>query len=154
MNNIPHLKNKFVSVLNSKFSLILTHFPSLYSVLFVNNCKLFVKGAYISMMNMQKNIGILNALLRITCGLSMLTWLTAKMVRKPWKSSYMFWVVIAAMKVAEGIVRFCPVTALFSRGQNLYDELVDEMADMMNSRNTDYSNEPSSIPTTEEQNNI
>lgn len=100
-------------------------------------------------MNMQKNIGIANALLRITCGLSMLAWLTAKLVRKPWKSSYLFWIVIAAMKVAEGIVRFCPITALFNRGQNLYDELVDEMVDMMNSMNNGYSDEQSSIPTTE-----
>ena len=83
-------------------------------------------------MHIQKNIGILNALLRITCGLSMLAWLTAKMVRRPWKSSYLVWMILAAMKVAEGIVRFCPVTALFSRGQDLYEDLVDEMANMMN----------------------
>jgi hypothetical protein len=64
-------------------------------------------------MNVTKNIGILNALIRITLGLTILSWSTAKMVKHPWKESYVFIALCGAMKVAEGIVRFCPVTALF-----------------------------------------
>jgi hypothetical protein len=64
-------------------------------------------------MNVSKNIGIVNALIRITLGLTILSWSTAKMVKHPWKESYIFIALCGAMKVAEGIVRFCPVTALF-----------------------------------------
>lgn len=63
-------------------------------------------------MNLKPNISMLNALIRITCGLSMLACVTARMVRKPWKDSYYFWGFLSAMKVAEGIVRFCPITYL------------------------------------------
>ncbi|MGM9928333.1 MAG: DUF2892 domain-containing protein [Bacillus sp. (in: firmicutes)] len=74
------------------------------------------------MNTIQKNIGILNALIRITCGLTMLSYVTAKMVRRPWaSSSYLFWAVMAAMKVAEGITQYCPITALFSMRNKLFD---------------------------------
>jgi hypothetical protein len=64
-----------------------------------------------------QNIGIVNALIRITIGLTVLSWCTAKMVKRPWRDSYLFLAICGAMKVAEGIVRFCPVTALFQEGQ-------------------------------------
>ena len=70
-------------------------------------------------MNITKNIGILNALIRITIGLTILSWSTAKMVKFPWRDSYLFIAICGAMKVAEGIVRFCPVTALFERYQEM-----------------------------------
>jgi hypothetical protein len=70
-------------------------------------------------MNISKNIGILNALIRITIGLTVLSWSTAKMVKFPWRDSYLFIAICGAMKVAEGIVRFCPVTALFERYQEM-----------------------------------
>ncbi|NWQ42267.1 DUF2892 domain-containing protein [Bacillus sp. EB106-08-02-XG196] len=70
-------------------------------------------------MNITKNIGILNALIRITIGLTVLSWSTAKMVKFPWRDSYLFIAICGAMKVAEGIVRFCPVTALFERYQEM-----------------------------------
>ncbi len=70
-------------------------------------------------MNITKNIGILNALIRITLGLTILSWSTAKMVKFPWRDSYLFIAICGAMKVAEGIVRFCPVTALFERYQEM-----------------------------------
>jgi hypothetical protein len=59
------------------------------------------------------NIGIVNALVRITCGLTILAWATAKMTRRPWCTSYLLIALLAAMKVGEGIIRFCPMTALF-----------------------------------------
>jgi hypothetical protein len=59
------------------------------------------------------NIGIVNALLRITCGLSVLAWATSKYCKKPWRDSYLIVIVLGAMKVGEGILRFCPITSLF-----------------------------------------
>lgn len=66
-------------------------------------------------MNIKPNIGILNALIRITIGLTLLSWCTAKLVKKPWRESYLFVAICGAMKVAEGIVRYCPMTAFFQR---------------------------------------
>jgi hypothetical protein len=63
------------------------------------------------------NIGIVNALIRITFGLTMLAWATAKMTRRPWCASYLIVAVLAAMKVGEGITRFCPMTALFENNR-------------------------------------
>ncbi|SFA45716.1 Protein of unknown function [Parageobacillus thermantarcticus] len=60
------------------------------------------------------NINIINALIRITFGLTALAWATANMARKPWCTSYLIVAVLAAMKVGEGITRFCPMTALFA----------------------------------------
>lgn len=68
-------------------------------------------------MNIKPNIGIVNALIRITVGLTLLSWCTAKLVKFPWRDSYLFVAMCAAMKVAEGIVRFCPVTAIFDLNQ-------------------------------------
>lgn len=62
---------------------------------------------------MRPNIGIINALLRITCGLSVLAWGTSKYCKKPWRDSYLIVIVLGAMKVGEGILRFCPITYLF-----------------------------------------
>ncbi|MDR7078365.1 hypothetical protein J2Y03_003417 [Neobacillus niacini] len=73
-------------------------------------------------MNVTKNIGILNALIRITIGLTILSWSTAKMVKFPWRDSYLFIAICGAMKVAEGIVRFCPVTALYERYQEMENQ--------------------------------
>lgn len=64
-------------------------------------------------MQVKQNIGIINALVRITCGLTILAWSTAKMVKNPWRDSYLVMALLAAMKVGEGIVRYCPVTAVF-----------------------------------------
>lgn len=63
------------------------------------------------------NIGIFNALIRITCGLTIVSYFTSKLIRRPWNNSYIIMILLGAMKVAEGIVRYCPVTALFQEGQ-------------------------------------
>ena len=68
-------------------------------------------------MKVTQNIGILNALWRITCGLTMLGWATARMTRYPRRTSYLFIAMLAAMKVGEGIVRYCPFTALYEEGK-------------------------------------
>ena len=86
-------------------------------------------------MKITSNIGIMNALMRITCGLTMLSILTAKMVKKPWKQSYWFIAFLAAMKVAEGIVRYCPMTAAFTKSKDMYNDLMDDIViDDLNSQ--------------------
>ncbi|MET3697672.1 hypothetical protein SAMN05877753_104456 [Bacillus oleivorans] len=68
------------------------------------------------MFQVKPNIGILNALVRITFGLTLLSWVTAKLVKQPWRESYLIVAILAAMKVGEGIVRYCPVTELIKNG--------------------------------------
>ncbi|MBS4175644.1 DUF2892 domain-containing protein [Bacillus sp. FJAT-49736] len=70
-------------------------------------------------MKVSPNIGIINALIRITCGLTIVAVCTAKLSRKPWCKSYLFMIIMGAMKVAEGIVRYCPVTEMFQKGQGM-----------------------------------
>jgi Protein of unknown function (DUF2892) len=69
----------------------------------------------------KQNIGIVNSMLRITCGFTFLSWATAKMVKRPWKDSYLLIAFLSAMKIAEGIVRFCPLTALYEEGQEMVE---------------------------------
>ncbi|WP_147536040.1 YgaP family membrane protein [Bacillus marasmi] len=64
-------------------------------------------------MTIKPNIGILNALIRISLGFTLLAWTTAKLVKRPWRDSYLIVAFVAAMKIGEGIVRYCPLTALF-----------------------------------------
>ncbi|MRH44562.1 DUF2892 domain-containing protein [Aquibacillus halophilus] len=69
----------------------------------------------------RQNIGILNALVRITCGFTLLTYASVKMMRRPYHQGSMVLVVLAAMKIAEGIVRYCPVTAVITNYMNNSD---------------------------------
>ncbi|MDM5191806.1 DUF2892 domain-containing protein [Bacillus hominis] len=66
---------------------------------------------------MKQNIGTINALIRITLGLILFGCSTAKLVRKPWCtwSKVLLW--IGAMKIAEGIVRFCPIAEVCKFGK-------------------------------------
>ena len=68
-------------------------------------------------MNVRPNIGTINSLVRITIGLTILAWSTSKMVKRPWRDSNIFMAMMGAMKVAEGIVRYCPVTALYEKSK-------------------------------------
>ncbi|MGM7724715.1 YgaP family membrane protein [Metabacillus sp. Hm71] len=62
---------------------------------------------------MRPNIGIINALVRITCGLTFVAWATSKYCKRPWRDSYLIAIVLGSMKVGEGILRYCPITYLF-----------------------------------------
>lgn len=74
-------------------------------------------------MKFKQNISIINALMRITCGFTFLTWATAKMVKKPWKNqSYLMVVILSAMKIGEGILRYCPVVDVMENGQSMMKE--------------------------------
>lgn len=66
---------------------------------------------------MKPNIGIINALIRLTAGFTILAWITSKMVRKPHRDSYILVAMLAAMKIGEGILKYCPITDLFERYQ-------------------------------------
>jgi hypothetical protein len=58
---------------------------------------------------MKKNVGTVDAIGRITFGLTGLAWATAKMVRHPYRTMPMICALLSAMKVAEGITRYCPM---------------------------------------------
>ena len=76
---------------------------------------------------MRPNIGIVNALVRITFGFTMLAWATSKLVKRPWNNSYIVVAMLGGMKVGEGITRFCPITALFENYQeNQQDDKQEE----------------------------
>jgi len=59
-------------------------------------------------LKMKPNIGIMQALMRITCGLTILAWSTARLSRKPNKERYLVLAMFGAMKVGEGILKYCP----------------------------------------------
>lgn len=91
-------------------------------------------------MNIKPNIGILNALIRITFGLTILAWSTSKLVKHPWRDSYLFAALCGAMKVAEGIVRYCPLTELYERCQEMireHDHAMDSLDGMEGLTNVD-----------------
>lgn len=61
---------------------------------------------------MQKNIGTMDAIMRITCGLTGVAWATSRMVRHPRRGLPVAVAMMGAMKVAEGVTRFCPLLKL------------------------------------------
>ncbi|WLR51101.1 DUF2892 domain-containing protein [Bacillus tianshenii] len=63
----------------------------------------------------KQNIGTINALMRITIGLTTVAWATAKMVRQPYCPSFLWFAMGGAMKVAEGITRYCPMVAAYEQ---------------------------------------
>ncbi|MBM7572796.1 YgaP family membrane protein [Aquibacillus albus] len=63
----------------------------------------------------KQNIGILNALARITCGLTFLTIACCNMIKRSRQTGNIILTILAAMKVAEGIVRYCPVTTIIQK---------------------------------------
>ncbi|PKR83980.1 YgaP family membrane protein [Heyndrickxia camelliae] len=99
-------------------------------------------------MKTSPNIGIVNALIRITCGLTIVAYFTAKLSRKPWCNSYLIMILMGAMKVAEGIVRYCPVTELYQKGQGMMNQNNSQQKQHNESQNNNQDNikNPPSIP--------
>ncbi len=64
---------------------------------------------------MQKNVGTVDATIRITMGLLGLAYGIGKMSRRPHRTPWLL-MTLSAMKVAEGVTRFCPM--LYSMGMN------------------------------------
>ncbi|MFD0051020.1 DUF2892 domain-containing protein [Actinomycetes bacterium NPDC127524] len=77
-------------------------------------------------MNDKQNISIMNGFVRMACGLTLLTWTTAKLVRKPWKQSYVLTAMLASMKVASGATRYCPITDAMERNRDLADAVMPD----------------------------
>ncbi|EIT84888.1 hypothetical protein A374_13085 [Fictibacillus macauensis ZFHKF-1] len=77
---------------------------------------------------MKQNIGIINAMIRIACGLTLLSMLTAKYTRKPYKGSYLMMMMLAGLKVGSGILRFCPATELMKQSSQLKDMDLDDIS--------------------------
>lgn len=69
---------------------------------------------------MQKNVGTIDAIMRITCGLTCVAWATSRMVRNPRRSLPIAAAMMGAMRVAEGVTRFCPMLKLM--GTNTLDK--------------------------------
>jgi len=62
---------------------------------------------------MKKNVGTFDAMMRITWGLAGLSWGISQMVHYPHRSMPMTITIISAMKVAEGVTRWCPMLEIF-----------------------------------------
>lgn len=62
------------------------------------------------MFRLRPNIGLMNAYIRLICGFFMLGWGTAKIIKRPFSNMPFFIVLMGAVKLAEGITRFCPIT--------------------------------------------
>lgn len=81
---------------------------------------------------MKPNIGILNALCRITMGFTLVAWATAKLVKRPWRECYLIVAMLGGMKIGEGITRFCPLTELYKNycdGKGQQDDSDKDMND-------------------------
>ncbi|HET7521766.1 MAG TPA: DUF2892 domain-containing protein [Bacillales bacterium] len=61
---------------------------------------------------MKPNISVLNAMMRITCGLTAVAWATSRLVRRPRRLGFLIVVMAGAMKVAEGFFRYCVLTGI------------------------------------------
>ena len=71
---------------------------------------------------MRPNIGRTNSFIRTMIGFSILSFATARMVKKPWKQSYVLLAVVGAMKVAEGLMNYCPLVALWEKRNSWMDD--------------------------------
>ena len=80
---------------------------------------------------MKPNISIVNALIRITFGFTILAYATAKLTRRNCNSSVLFIIVIGAMKIGEGILRFCPMTALCKKCMVMMDDPEDDVEEII-----------------------
>lgn len=72
--------------------------------------------------HIKKNVGTLDATIRITFGLAGLSIAIARMVRQPYRSGPFILALFSAMKVAEGFTRFCPMLAWLGLNTNKYEE--------------------------------
>ncbi|WP_456276921.1 YgaP family membrane protein [Bacillus sp. AK128] len=85
---------------------------------------------------MKPNIGIINALVRLSCGFTMLAWATARMARKPHRERYFLVAMLASMKIGMGILRFCPFTYLYQNSQQQQDSSQQEQREDFTSNPT------------------
>ncbi|WP_017729195.1 YgaP family membrane protein [Halalkalibacterium ligniniphilum] len=67
---------------------------------------------------MNQNIGRIDALCRITMGFTALAWATAKLSHRTPQLMHLICAMMGAMKVAEGITRFCPLVFIIEERTN------------------------------------
>jgi hypothetical protein len=75
--------------------------------------------------SLKPNISILNALCRITIGFTILAYASSKLTRRSCNFSVLFLIIMSAMRIGEGILRFCPMTALCKRCMVMMDKSED-----------------------------
>ncbi|MBB6448151.1 hypothetical protein HNR44_000100 [Geomicrobium halophilum] len=63
---------------------------------------------------MKQNVGTFDAIMRITCGLTGVAWGTSKMVKHSEQLMPLVVTMYSAMKVGEGITKYCPLLDLFN----------------------------------------
>ncbi|MGD9679151.1 MAG: DUF2892 domain-containing protein [Vulcanibacillus sp.] len=61
---------------------------------------------------MKKNVGTLDAMLRISSGLFSLAWSISRMTRFPYRGTYIMVGMMSAMMVAQGVTRYCTILDL------------------------------------------
>ncbi|WP_169818311.1 YgaP family membrane protein [Shimazuella kribbensis] len=66
---------------------------------------------------MKRNLNNIEAILRITCGLTGLAWSTGRLSKRCWSPFSLMIAMMSAMKVAEGITKFCPLKALYNESK-------------------------------------
>ncbi|MFP7478333.1 DUF2892 domain-containing protein [Terribacillus saccharophilus] len=64
---------------------------------------------------MKPNMGIIQAMIRITAGVSIVGYATAVLVTRPKKLMAHLALLAGAMKIAEGIVRYCPSMTIINQ---------------------------------------
>jgi hypothetical protein len=75
---------------------------------------------------MKKNVGTLDALVRISVGFFALAWGIAQMARSGQRTMPLFLSLLGAVKIAEGITRFCPMLALLNLSTRTQPQRQDE----------------------------
>lgn len=70
---------------------------------------------------MKPNIGIVQAMIRIAAGVSMVGYATAALVTKPKQLTVHLTLLAGAIKIAEGIVRYCPSMAFINQFRHKQD---------------------------------
>ncbi|MDX5486282.1 DUF2892 domain-containing protein [Bacillus pumilus] len=70
---------------------------------------------------MKPNLGLMEALIRIACGMTICTVAGSLYARKPWSKMLLFSIMFGGMKLASGILRFCPVTYMCEQ-QDTHEE--------------------------------
>ena len=75
--------------------------------------------------SLKPNISIVNALIRITIGFTILAYASSKLTRRNCNFSVFFLIIMSAMRIGEGILRFCPMTAFCKRCMVMMDKSED-----------------------------
>lgn len=91
---------------------------------------------------MKRNVGTIDALIRIAFGLFGLAWGISKMVANPRRKFPLFIAFFSAMKAAEGMTRFCP--GLAALGLNTMDS--ERKGNQANYRGTKVKQAPPVAP--------